>query len=206
MKNVKSAYIHIPFCTNICSYCDFAKTLYNEKTVSRYLDILEEEIKRTYKFEILDTIYIGGGTPSSLTITELKKLFDILKIFKVSSNLEFTIECNVNDITEEKVKIFKKNNINRVSIGIQTFNEKTLKSMNRNHTYEEAKEKIKILKQNGIDNINVDLIYAYPNTTLEDLEDDLKKLLSLDIKHISTYSLIIEPHTILHNNKVKNID
>lgn len=206
VKDVKAAYIHIPFCSNICSYCDFAKVLYNEKIVSKYLNTLELEIKQKYKHEILDTIYIGGGTPSALNMRELEHLFNILKIFKVSANLEFTIECNVNDITKEKVELFKKNNVNRISLGVQTFNKKVLKEMHRNHTYAEVKEKIEIIKSGGIQNINVDLIYAYPNTTLEDLNFDLEKMLSLDINHISTYSLIIEPHTLLHINNTKNID
>ncbi|MBQ4634284.1 MAG: radical SAM family heme chaperone HemW [Bacilli bacterium] len=203
--HVKSAYIHIPFCSNICSYCDFAKVIYNKKLVSKYLDTLEKEIKSNYKNEVLDTLYIGGGTPSALNISELERLFKIIKIFKLNSNIEFTIECNVNDITEEKMTLFKKNNVNRISLGVQTFNENTLIEMRREHSYELVKEKIEFIKNVGISNISVDLIYAYPKTTLETLNTDLEKILSLDINHISTYSLIIEPHTILHINKAKNV-
>lgn len=206
MNHVRSAYIHIPFCNQICSYCDFAKMLYHEKNISKYLKTLKEEIEEKYQGEVLDTIYIGGGTPSCLNETELEKLFEITNIFKTSKNLEFTIECNVKDITKEKIDLFKKNKINRVSIGVQTFNQNVLKNMNREHTYLEVKEKIDLLKSSGITNINVDLIYAYPNTTLDDLKEDLEKILSLDIKHISTYSLIIEPHTILDIKKAQNID
>ena len=115
---VKSAYIHIPVCRSICSYCDFCKVIYNKKWINSYLDALENEIKKEYKGEILNTIYIGGGTPSSLDIDELKKLFDILKILKINNNYEYTIECNIEDITEEKLKLFKDNNINRISIGV----------------------------------------------------------------------------------------
>lgn len=202
---VKSAYVHIPFCSNICSYCDFAKVIYNQKMVLRYLDALEQEIKRNYKNELLDTLYIGGGTPSALNVSEIERLFEIIRIFNRETNLEFTIECNVNDVTEEKMELFKKNGVNRISLGVQTFNENVLKQMNRDHTYELVKEKIDIIRNAGISNISIDLIYAYPETTLDDLKKDLEKVLSLDVNHISTYSLIIEPHTILHINKIKNI-
>ena len=204
-SNVKSIYFHIPFCSNLCTYCDFSKMYYFPKYSLKYLDSLETEFKAKYRNEEIETIYIGGGTPSVLNIDELKKLFKIIKKIKLKANFEFTIECNINDINLEKVKLFKKNKINRISLGVQTFNQKTLKKMNRNHTYELVKEKIGLLKEYGIDNINVDLIYAFPETTIVDLKKDLDLFFSLDIKHISTYSLMIEPHTMLFINKVKNI-
>lgn len=206
MRHVSSAYIHIPFCKRICSYCDFAKVLYNSKTVSKYLDALDYEITSSYQNEELNTIYIGGGTPSALSLEELNHLFQIIAKFKIKENAEFTIECNVNDITREKAILFKKHGINRISLGIQTFNQRVLTEMQRNHSYEEVKEKIQILKNAGLDNISIDLIYAYPKTTIEDLKLDLEKILSLDIKHISTYSLIIEPHTLLYIKNTQNID
>ncbi|MEG0619087.1 MAG: radical SAM family heme chaperone HemW [Bacilli bacterium] len=203
---MKSAYIHIPFCSSICSYCDFSKMLYNKTLVTNYLLELEEEIKSNYKGEILDTIYLGGGTPSTLDIKELRQLFELLKILKHNKDFEFTIECNVENLNEEKIKLFKEYGINRVSLGIQTFNEKFLQFLNRKHNTEEVKNIINTLKKHNINNINVDLIYAIPGQTLEDLKEDLKIFLSLDIPHISTYSLIIEEHTVLHNKKIENID
>ena len=113
-------YIHIPFCKNICNYCDFCKVYYKTSYVSKYLDSLEIEIKSRYKNEEVDTIYIGGGTPSSLSIDELKKLFDIIKIFKLKDNYEFTIECNIELIDEEKLKLFKEVGINRLSFGVES--------------------------------------------------------------------------------------
>ena len=205
MNKKISVYIHIPFCSSICTYCDFPKRLYFKKYISRYLDSLEHEIKEKYQNEEVKTLYIGGGTPSVLSVDELKRLFKIIEIFKRKKDIEFTIECNINDIDEEKVKLFKENSVNRISLGIQTFDEETLKKMNRKHDYELVKEKINIIKQCGIDNINADLIYAFPGTTISDLKEDLVKFFSLPIKHISTYSLIIEPNTILYINKVKNI-
>ena len=198
----KSVYIHIPFCQSICSYCDFAKVYYNEELVDKYLIALEDEIKQ-YNKEEVNTLYFGGGTPSSLNITQLNKLFSITKIFNLV-NTEVTFECNIENITEEKLKILKENNINRISIGIQTFNKKHLKFLKRNHTLEEVKTKLNIVKK-YFKNINVDLMYGFPNQTLEELEKDIEEFKKLDIPHISTYSLIIEPHTMIYD-KVKNID
>lgn len=200
---IHSAYIHIPFCNDICSYCDFCKLYYNSLLVDKYLNSLESEIKKRYQNEVINTIYIGGGTPSSLSIMQLKQLFDILKIFK-TENLEYTIECNIESITEEKIKLFKKYGINRISIGIQTLNKKYIKFLNRHHTKEMVKDKINLVK-NYFNNINVDLIYALPGQTLKELDEDLDFILNLDVQHISTYSLIIEEHTMLYINKVENI-
>lgn len=204
LNNIKSVYIHIPFCDNICSYCDFCKMYYNKNLVSKYLDALKKEIYSSYNNEIIETIYIGGGTPSSLDLLELKKLLDITKIFR-TNNLEFTIECNIENITEEKIKLFKSYGVNRISVGIQTFNDKYIKFLNRNHTKGDVFEKISMIKK-YIKNINVDLMYALPNQTLEDLKKDLEDFLKLDVTHVSTYSLIIEKHTKLYNDNISNID
>lgn len=201
---VKSAYIHIPFCNNICSYCDFCKLLYNKDFVKKYLDALEKEIKMHYKGEILDTIYIGGGTPSSLSITELDKLFSIIKVFKLSKEYEFTFEVNIEDITEEKLEILKENKVNRLSIGIESFNDKYLKYLGRNYTSDIISERVELAKK-YFDNINVDLMYALKNESLNDLEEDIDKILKLDIKHISCYSLIIEKNTKLYIENTKYI-
>ena len=201
---VKSAYIHIPFCNNICSYCDFCKLLYNKDFVKKYLDALEKEITNNYKGEILDTIYIGGGTPSSLSIVELNELFSIIKIFKLSKEYEFTFEVNIEDITEEKLEILKENKVNRLSIGIESFNDKYLKYLGRNYTSDIISERVELAKK-YFDNINVDLMYALKNESLNDLEEDIDKILKLDIKHISCYSLIIEKNTKLYIENTKYI-
>ena len=202
---MKSVYIHIPFCSSICTYCAFSKVLYFKNYSKKYLDSLKKEVELKYKGEKIKTIYIGGGTPSVLDIQELDELFDITKIFKKSPDLEFTFECNINDITEEKLDILKNNHVNRLSLGVQTFNMDILKKMNRSHDYKLVKEKIDLIRKAGIENINVDLIYAFPETKISDLKEDLNKFFSLPIKHISTYSLMIEPHTLLYINKVKNV-
>lgn len=200
------AYIHIPFCNSICNYCDFTKFCYNKKWIMPYLESLKKEIIKDYKGEKLKTIYIGGGTPSSLDINELKYLFDIIKIFNKEDKIEFTIEANLNDLTKEKIELFKQNNVNRISIGIQTFNPKLQKILNRTATYQEALNKINLLKEYGINNINVDLMYGINGETKEILEDDLNKFLSLNVTHISTYSLILEEHTKLYIDGYKEIN
>ena len=207
MKNnaVKSLYIHIPFCHNICSYCDFCKMFYNKKIVDDYLIALEKEINWYYKKETMDTIYIGGGTPSSLNIEQLQKLFDILKKINVSDNLEFTFEMNVCDINEEILKILKNNMVNRISIGIQTINAKFLKLIERNHTKEDVLEKINLVK-NYFKNINVDFMYGFNSETMEELKYDLDFFKELNVNHISIYSLILEPNTKLYINNIKPID
>lgn len=204
MSNIKSAYIHIPFCKSICSYCDFSKMYYNSNFVNLYLNALSNEIKEDYKGEILETIYIGGGTPSSLSIDELKHLFLITNTLNLSDNYEFTIECNIEDVTKEKLELFKNNKVNRISIGVQSFNNKILKYLNRKYDSEIILKKINLAKK-YFDNINIDLIYAVNNETIDDLKKDLKMFLSIDIPHISCYSLIIEKNTILYNKNEEYI-
>lgn len=198
-------YIHIPFCDCICSYCDFCKILYNNKYINNYLDNLEKEIRNRYKNELIKSIYIGGGTPSSLSYQELERLFNIIKIFKLDSNYEFTIECNVNNLDINKIKLFKDNGVNRVSLGVQSFNKEILTILNRSHTYKEVYNVINNLKNNNINNINIDLIYGV-NDNIDIVKKDIDYFLSLDIPHISCYSLIIEDNTLLKINNYQNID
>ncbi len=198
-------YIHIPFCDCICSYCDFCKILYNNKYINNYLDNLEKEINCRYKNELIKSIYIGGGTPSSLSYQELERLFNIIKIFKLDSNYEFTIECNVNNLDINKIKLFKDNGVNRVSLGVQSFNKEILTILNRSHTYKEVYNVINNLKNNNINNINIDLIYGV-NDNIDIVKKDIDYFLSIDIPHISCYSLIIEDNTLLKINNYQNID
>ena len=203
---VKSCYIHIPFCKNICSYCDFCKMYYNENFVSSYLVALEKEIKKYYKNDLLNTLYIGGGTPSCLSKENLLTLFNILKIFKLNKNYEFTYECNIEDINEFFLIFLKQNKVNRISIGIESFNPKYLKLMNRKIIEEkDIFNKINLTKK-YFSNINIDLIYGINGQTIEELSLDLEKIISLDVPHISLYSLILENNTILKNNNYKEID
>ena len=201
---IESVYIHIPFCRKICSYCDFCKMFYNEELVCDYLDALERE-SGSYNNELLKTIYIGGGTPSCLSISELKKLFSMTSKFKLDKKYEFTMEFNIEDIEEEKLILAKNNRVNRISIGIQTINEKFYSLINRFNDKEDIKKKINLCKK-YFDNINIDLMYAFPGETIEDLKKDLDFFVSLNINHVSIYSLIIEENTKLYIDKIKPIN
>lgn len=202
---MRSCYIHIPFCNSICSYCDFPKVCYNRTWVMPYLDALKEEINSVYLNDKISTLYIGGGTPTSLSILELTYLFDILSVLDLSCLSEFTIEGNVSDITLEKINLFKKYGVNRVSLGVESFDLDNLKILNRKINYDDVKEKVELLKSNGISNINLDLMYAI-TPSIEALKNDLDKFISLDVPHISTYSLILEDNTLLKINGFNYID
>ena len=198
-----SVYIHIPFCKHICTYCDFAKVYKDSKWIDSYLNSLDKEIKSKYMGEVISTIYIGGGTPSALDIKDLKKLFNIIKVFK-HKDVEFTFECNVEDISDELLELLKENGVNRLSIGVETTHDKYLKFLGRTYTYSDIIKGIDIAKKH-FSNISVDLMYAIPGETIEELKKDIEVIKSFDVPHISTYSLILEPHTALYN-KVDYID
>ena len=202
---VNSLYIHIPFCRSICSYCDFCKMYYNEKYVKSYLTSLEKEVCSLYKGDTLKTIYIGGGTPSCLDKLHLNKLFLIIKRFSLADDIEFTFECNIEDINEDLLIFLKKNGVNRLSIGIESFNEKLLRVLGRNYSSDIINDKI-ILAQKFFSNINIDLIYGINGESLNDLKEELNKFILLGVNHISIYSLILEDNTMLKINNYKEID
>lgn len=202
--DVMSVYIHIPFCNYICSYCDFCKIIYDKRYIKRYLDSLRSEIVSRYKGEEVKTIYIGGGTPSSLDIDELIMLLDIISLFNLSSDYEFTIEGNIESINEDKLIVMKKYGVNRISVGIQSFDRDIIKLLGRRHTKEEVFYKINLIKR-YIDNINIDIIYgAYSDISI--LKSDISYALKLNVNHISAYSLIIEDNTLLKVNGFSYID
>lgn len=205
-NNVKAMYVHIPFCDRICSYCDFCKVLYNQKFVDVYLDALERELIDIYRGEALETLYIGGGTPSSLSVSDITRLFQILSRVKLDDDYEFSFEANLESLTVEKIDLIKKYGVNRVSIGVESTKGKFLKMLNRSLDKELLIKTIDYLKSVGITNINLDLIYALENQSLQDLEDDINFLISLDVSHISTYSLILEEHTRLYIDGGKRVD
>ena len=199
-----SCYIHIPFCDNICTYCDFFKRYHSNQIIDKYLNTLKKEITYNYKGELLKTIYIGGGTPSSLNSKQLIKLMKIIKLLKKDIDCEFTFECNPESITEEKLIILKENGVNRISMGVESTNDKLLKYLGRKHNFKMIKEKVKLIKK-YFNNINIDLIYALPNERIVDLKKDLHNIVKLNVNHVSTYSLEIHKHTILGIKKSKPI-
>ena len=199
LKKPTSAYVHIPFCTQICYYCDFSKVFIKNQPVDAYLQALIREFER-YDIKQLRTLYIGGGTPTAITAQQLDYLLtNLTKNLDLSVLEEFTIEANPGDLTEDKIEVLKQSAVNRVSLGVQTFNDKQLKQIGRSHNEAQIYDTIASLKEAGFDNISIDLIYALPDQTMSDVKENVAKALALDIPHLSLYSLILEHHTVFMN-------
>lgn len=201
---INSCYIHIPFCKNICSYCDFCKNYYDENVVYSYFGSLKNEVLKNYSGDLIKTLYVGGGTPSVLNEKELDMLFEIINLLKIDDNCEFTFECNYENINISLLKKLKKNKVNRLSIGIQTFNKRFEDILQRKINKDDMILKISLAKK-YFDNINVDLMYALPTETLDELKSDLNTLISLNVNHVSSYALILEEHTKLWINKTEEV-
>ena len=198
-KKPTSAYVHIPFCTQICYYCDFSKVFIKNQPVDNYLEHLLQEF-HSYDIQKLRTLYIGGGTPTALSASQLEVLLDELtKNLDLSVLEELTIEANPGDLDADKIAVLQNSAVNRVSLGVQTFDDKMLKKIGRSHTEKDIYENIDRLKLAGFDNISIDLIYALPGQTMEQVKDNVAKAIALDIPHMSLYSLILENHTVFMN-------
>lgn len=198
-KKPTSAYVHIPFCTQICYYCDFSKVFIKNQPVDSYLEHLLEEFQ-SYDIQRLRTLYIGGGTPTALSAPQLEVLLQgLTKNMDLSALEELTIEANPGDLDEDKIAVLKNSPVNRVSLGVQTFDDKMLKKIGRSHLEKDIYENIDRLKLAGFDNISIDLIYALPGQTMEQVKENVAKAIGLNIPHMSLYSLILENHTVFMN-------
>lgn len=198
-KKPTSAYVHIPFCTQICYYCDFSKVFIQNQPVDAYLEALIQEFE-SYDIHDLKTLYIGGGTPTAITAAQLEYLLSHLeRNLNLGYLEEFTIEANPGDLTPDKIEVLKHSAVNRISLGVQTFNNKQLKQIGRSHNEEQIYSTIANLKTAGFHNISIDLIYALPGQTLAQVKENVAKALALDIPHLSLYSLILEHHTVFMN-------
>ncbi|WP_333809403.1 radical SAM family heme chaperone HemW [Flavobacterium sp.] len=200
-------YIHIPFCKQACHYCDFHFSTNLKKKDEMVLALAKEIEMRKNEFqdEIVETIYFGGGTPSILSIEDLKFLIDeVYRNYKVVENPEITVEANPDDLTENRIIELSKNKVNRLSIGIQSFFEDDLKLMNRAHNAEEAKKCLETATQ-YFDNISIDLIYGVPEMSNEKWLQNIETALSFGVPHISSYALTVEPKTALHSFIQKGI-
>ncbi len=198
-------YIHIPFCRSRCIYCGFySTTLLNLR--QEYVEALCKEVVMASKNgQNITTIYLGGGTPSQLSIEQLRQIFDTIYIYnKVSDHAEITIEVNPDDVTEEFAKGLKTLPVNRVSMGTQTFDDARLRFLHRRHCAHQVSEAVSRLRNIGIRNISVDLMYGFPAETLEDWEHDISSALALNIEHISSYCLMIEEGTPLDKLRIEN--
>ena len=193
-------YFHIPFCKRRCIYCDFFSTTQSEKK-SAYVRALCRELGMRHDYvegEEIETIYLGGGTPSQLTEEELKAIFaSIYHIYEVKEDAEITLEANPDDLTPEYVAMLRQLPVNRISMGIQTFQEETLKLLHRRHTAVQAIEAFRRCREAGFRNISIDLMYGLPGETLETWMQDLRQAINLRPEHISAYHLIYEEDTAL---------
>lgn len=192
-------YIHIPFCESKCIYCDFYSMANNNHLIDKYINALLVEAvlrKNELNSETLTTVYLGGGTPSLLSITQLSKIVNGLKkVFDFSEVEEFTIEVNPDDVTAYYIQQAKSLGINRVSMGVQSFNDVDLRFINRRHTAKQATDAIHIIKKAGIDNISIDLIYGIPGQNIEIWKNNVDTAISLSVQHISAYTLMYEEGT-----------
>ena len=202
-----SIYVHVPFCLSKCKYCSFYSEIYEKECVLRYF----EALKKTATFfsglpenenAVVETVYFGGGTPTTVDANVLCDfLIHLKKCFNFTKECEITIEANPKTVTSASAKLLRESGFNRVSIGIQTTDDSRLSVLGRIHTFEDAKEAFSILKSAGFENISVDLMYALPDSKLENVLFDLENILKLSPKHISTYALSLEEGTPLYTNK-----
>lgn len=207
MKKI-GMYIHIPFCKKKCNYCDFISYSNKSEWIKEYIECIQEEIKQVAKCNqialenkedeaiIIKTIYIGGGTPSYIDGEYIKEILETAKNnLVIEQDAEITIEVNPGTINKEKLLLYKQAGINRLSIGLQSTNDKTLKTLGRIHSYEEFGKCYQLAREVGFENINVDLMIGVPNQSIQEIEDNIEKIIKLDPTHMSVYSLIVEDNT-----------
>lgn len=201
-------YVHIPFCKQKCSYCDFCSYANKEDLISKYVKYLLQEIKEVGSNNKIDfqngkddlfivkTIYIGGGTPSLIESKYIKEIMQTIQTnFEIEKNVEVTIEVNPGTVTLEKLEDYVKSGINRLSIGLQSTHEHLLKEIGRIHTYLEFLDTFRFAREAGFENINVDLMIGLPNQTTQEVQDSVEEIVSMEPEHISVYSLILEDET-----------
>ncbi|MCR4632901.1 MAG: radical SAM family heme chaperone HemW [Erysipelotrichaceae bacterium] len=201
---IKHLYLHVPFCRSICYYCDFAHRIFEQKLADRWLQRVKQEIEQECH-DGYETIYIGGGTPTALSSVQLDTLLNIIDPFS-SNVIEYTVEVNPESLDEEKIRILMKHKVNRISMGIQSSDDDLLRSLNRKHTFEDVRMKIKMLRENGFENISGDLMYSLPGQDLVLLGKTIDDILSLDLEHISLYSLTIEENSVFGKRGVEPLD
>ena len=197
-----SLYIHIPFCAQKCLYCDFPSFARKDHLRKAYIEALNKEIinlREKHNNLEINTIFIGGGTPSVLESNELECLLKEVAKLNMAKDIEYSMECNPGNLTEEKLEVMKKYGVNRISMGLQAKQDNLLKGLGRIHNYKTFKENFLLAKKVGFNNINVDLMFGLPNQRLNEWEETLREIISLEPAHISAYSLIIEEGTAFYN-------
>lgn len=198
-----SAYIHIPFCEHICYYCDFNKVFLEGQPVDEYIEMLLREMTLQLEktpVKSAPTLYVGGGTPTSLTAKQLERLLSgIVERFPMETVTEFTVEANPGDLTADKLAVMQNYQVNRLSMGVQTFDDRLLKKIGRRHTSADVYETMAFLEKADFRNVSIDLIYALPGQTLAGFRETLQRAIELDLPHYSLYSLILENKTMFMN-------
>lgn len=202
MTQSTSAYIHIPFCEHICYYCDFNKVFIEGQPVDDYIEALLKEARLALlknPVEEMATVYVGGGTPTSLSASQLDRLLSGLREILPFDQGEFTVEANPGDLSADKLTVMKNYGVNRLSMGVQTFDDRLLKKIGRKHTAQDVYDTIYLLEEKDFRNVTIDLIYALPGQSLESFRDTVAKALALDLPHYALYSLILENQTMFMN-------
>ena len=202
---INSLYIHVPFCEHLCDYCDFPKLQYFRIFAEKYIAALKNELDSYQIKDSLKTIYIGGGTPTALEDDLFEQLLKIIKPYS-DGVIEYTVETNPESLSENKLALMKRYGVNRLSIGVQSTNDKILSIINRHHTFEDVKTAISSARKMGFDNLNVDLIIGLPHVNESFFIVDLAHILTLNVEHISLYSLTVHPHTVFFTKGIKEPD
>lgn len=201
---VRGVYIHIPFCHQICNYCDFNKVFFKNQPVDEYIESLGEELRlyaqeQPGRFDHVETIFLGGGTPTALSPAQLERLLTLIQQYIPWHNVvEFTSEANPDELSKEKLQALLNGGVNRLSMGVQSFDQGLLKKIGRTHSNEHVYDTIRLAKEVGFNNISIDLMYGLPGQTMEQWQQTLDQAFALDLPHFSAYSLIVEPKTIFY--------
>lgn len=201
---MRGLYIHIPFCHQICHYCDFNKVFFKNQPVDEYIESIGNElslmVQQGHTFNNVETVFFGGGTPTALSEKQLDRLLEIVhQYIDVKSLREFSTEANPDELTTGKLAVLKNGQVGRLSIGVQSFDEQLLKRIGRTHGANDPVKVIHAARDIGFDNISIDLIYALPDQSIKQWKDTLDIALELDLPHYSGYSLIVEPKTVFYN-------
>lgn len=205
---VKGMYIHIPFCHQICFYCDFNKVFFKDQPVDAYIESIGKELalwkQQGALNEPLETVFLGGGTPTALTPEQLQRLLDLVHQYvPMAKDVEWSSEANPDELTREKMEVLYKGGVNRLSMGVQTFDQDLLKRLGRTHANEDVLRAVETAREIGFSNISFDLMYGLPGQTMAQWDETLERAFAFGMPHFSAYSLIIEPKTVFYNLMVK---
>lgn len=205
---VKGMYIHIPFCHQICFYCDFNKVFFKDQPVDAYIESIGKELALWKQEGALDqpleTVFLGGGTPTALTPAQLERLLELIHQYvPMAKNMEWSSEANPDELTREKMEVLYKGGVNRLSMGVQTFDQDLLKRLGRTHANDDVLRAVETAREVGFSNISFDLMYGLPGQTMAQWDETLERAFAFGMPHFSAYSLIIEPKTVFYNLMVK---